>query len=162
MGTDNLRITRMRFPTAALEAWKSGNYEVLTESGASGYLKRVLVNKARKRHLQKPVGYFFGEAFVAAHVHHDKGYYGSFKWLTSDSYMRSHEDAKEYGEALNECFPSRSVLRVAALAMRPALLEVDPRAKSGPVPPDLWLINEGRHRFIEVKIFGYIRVSQMV
>ena len=73
-----LSIETLTFREAERDQWTRGNRKMLTTSGASPFLKHVLVEKARVRPNK-----FFGEAFVASHVSHDKGYYCSFRWLTS-------------------------------------------------------------------------------
>lgn len=45
----HLRVTRMQFAPAEFRSWKRGDHEMLTQSRASEYLKRVLVDKPRNR-----------------------------------------------------------------------------------------------------------------
>jgi hypothetical protein len=97
----------------------------------------------------RPLGRrFFGEAFVAAHIGHEAGWYGSFKWLTSLPSSRRSPFAAEYGAALMEAFPHVAAIHSSALALRRRLEGKEP------VPPDLWLCVNGEHRFIEVKLPG--------
>ena len=142
-----LRIETLTFKEAEREQWTRGNRKMLTTSGASPFLKQVLVEKARVRPNR-----FFGEAFVASHVSHDEGYYCSFKWLTSATWTdRSRPRsarAAEFKQALRTHFP-----RLAELQARARTLG---ERSGGPTPvaPDLWLLVNGEHRFIEVKLPG--------
>ena len=60
-----LSIETLTFKEAERDQWMRGNRKMLTMSGASPFLKQVLVEKARVRPNR-----FFGEAFVASHVSH--------------------------------------------------------------------------------------------
>ena len=118
------------------------------------FLKQVLVEKARVRPNK-----FFGEAFVASHVSHDEGYYCSFKWLTSatwtDGSRSPSASAAEFKQALRIHFPRLAELQARARTISERL--------GGPTPvaPDLWLLANGEHRFIEVKLSGdYLRSPQ--
>jgi hypothetical protein len=141
-----LQVQPLAFPESELLRWKKGNYEILARSRASSFLKQILDEKARNR--SRPGRRFFGEAFVATRVDHEEGWYGSFKWLTSLSPKRGSAYAKEYRAALKDAFPSVSDLPSRALAL------CDPLEGKKPVPPDLWLIVNGEHQFIEVKLPG--------
>ena len=146
-----LRIETLKFREAERQQWIRGNRKMLAKSGASPFLKRVLEEKARVRPDR-----FFGEAFVASHVSHDEGYYGSFKWLTSaiwtDKSRPQSTDAAEFKEALREHFP-----QLAALQARARSRTLSKRlGGQQPVAPDLWLIANNEHRFIEVKLPGDI------
>ena len=59
----DLDIEFMPYPEALLEAWRNGDYSMLTNSRASVYIKNILVSKARKRHGGTR---FFGEAILPA------------------------------------------------------------------------------------------------
>lgn len=63
-----------------LEAWKTGDYSMLTHSNASDYIKEILIFKAKTRHDRQ----FFGEAYIASRIEMKEGWYNSFKWLTAD------------------------------------------------------------------------------
>ncbi len=111
----------------------------------SSFIRRILEEKVRNR---KRIGRrFFGEAFVATNIAHEQGWYGSFKWLTSWP-IRSGSYAGEYRAALSGTFPFVIDLPTKAFELS-RLLE-----GKNPVPPDLWLVVNGEHRFIEVKMPG--------
>jgi len=140
-----------------LSTWSKRDLSMLTNSGASEYLRRVLSEKARGRRKGRASSRFFGEAFVAAHEPHQRGYYSSFKWLTNRKFTDrnasfpkdgSRTDKEEFREALLECFDGGQLRALQARA------EILYRATGErPVPPDLWLIDKsGHHRFIEVKL----------
>ena len=142
--TPNLRISPMEFSESDLRAWKNGKCSLVKD--CSRPLKQIL----RKKACARPGSRFFGEAFVAAHVDHEEGWYGSFKWLTSpkwygDQTLEDRYQAK-FRDALRRNFPDLMAFQqIAAASMR----------KLGgrkPVGPDLWLITPGKHRFIEVKL----------
>ena len=145
----DLRIETLTFREAERQQWTRGDRTMLTNSRASPFLKRVLTEKARVRPNR-----FFGEAFVASHVSHDGGYYCSFKWLTSaiwtDRSKLQSTDAAEFKEALREHFPQLAELQARA---RPCTLSKRLGGQK-PEAPDLWLIANGEHRFIEVKLPG--------
>ena len=142
-----LRFQKLSYRDSDLLAWKDRDYRLLERSKASAHLKQLLVEKAK--HRGRRTRRFFGEAFVAAHVNHDEGRYTSIKWLTSPaSGSRVFGHAAEYRSALSEVFPSLGTLPKKAYALRTAL------GGKTPVPPDLWLIVGGEHRFIEVKLPG--------
>jgi hypothetical protein len=144
-----LHIETLAFPESELLKWKQGDYEMLVQSQASPFIKQILVEKLRRR--SRRSRRFFGEAFVAASVQHEKGWYGSFKWLTSRTEGRDGHAfgyAGQYRAALRDHFPSALELPLKAAALC-ELLE-----GKKPVPPDLWLIVNGEHRFIEVKLPG--------
>ncbi len=143
---DILRAQPLAYPEKELLRWKEGNYEMLARLHASPFLKRILCEKLRNR--KRPGRRFFGEAFVAAHVDHQAGWYGSFKWLTYWPVKESSPYAAEYRAALKDAFPS------APDISRKSLLLARLLNGKKPVPPDLWLIVNGEHRFIEVKLPG--------
>ena len=108
-----LSIETLTFREAERDQWTRGNRKMLTTSGASPFLKQVLVEKARVRPNR-----FFGEAFVASHVSHDEGYYCSFKWLTSatwtDRARPPSASAAEFKQALRTHFPRLTELQARA------------------------------------------------
>ena len=151
----DLTIVRLTYPQASLEAWKAQRYRMLTSSGASRFLKRILKKKASGRGGTRR---FFGEAYVAVNTPHTEGFYGSFKWLTNPRFSdgrpfpdgQSSQYQKELRRALVKYFGTDQLvgLRKRAIAFRK-------RTGIVPVPPDLWLIDRyGNHRFIEVKLPG--------
>ena len=149
-----LNIETLPFRKAERDQWTCGNHEMLTTSGASRFLKQVLVEKAGKRPNR-----FFGEAFVASRVSHDEGYYSSFQWLTSatwtDRSRKQSGSAAEFKQALRTHFPRLAELQALARTLSERL------GGSTLVAPDLWLLVNGEHRFIEVKLPGdRLRLSQ--
>ena len=131
-------------PAKDLEAWRRRRYGMLKRSSASPFLKEILCRKAENR----PGTRFFGEACVAAEFEHEHGWYGSFKWLTSPRYIRNTAltgSAADFAAALNEHFGSLERLQERAARLSDAL-------GFKPMPPDLWLIADGKHHFIEAKL----------
>jgi hypothetical protein len=144
----------LAFPKSKLLQWEQGKYEMLGQLKAWSFLKRILDEKVHNR--RRPGRRFFGETFVATNVSHEKGWYGSFKWLISWPARQSSGYAGEYRAALKDAFPSVSKIPPKALGLRKLLVG------KKPVPPDLWLIVNGEHRFIEVKLPGdTIRPTQI-
>ena len=139
-----LRIETMMFKEADRQHWRRGSNDMLLKSHASAFLKRVLAKKHRVRPKR-----FFGEAFVAAHMDHDEGYYCPFKWLTSSTWTGPDgfgaRDAAEFKRALAKHFPKLGQLQTAAKTLAEVI-------GGKPVAPDLWLVTNGEHRFIEVKL----------
>ncbi len=165
-----LRFVRMQYQPCDLEAWKDGDYSILRCLHASKPLQSILCAKARTRR-EGRLGRgrsggdrrFFGEAFVAGELSKqcDAAWYGSFKWLTSPTWLAetpaSDNYATQFGEALRHHF-GRHLEKLQTRAEK--LCGLPNCAK--PMPPDLWLIADGRHRFIEVKLPGdTIRGAQL-
>ena len=133
------------FDEAERDRWYAGDESLLVGSQASASIKRVIGQKHAKRPRR-----FFGEALVAAKTPHSEGFYCPFKWLTSSRWADRTElpgsDAQEFREALERHFPQ--------------LAEFQQRAKRAanrlgglkPVGPDLWLVTDREHLFVEVKL----------
>jgi hypothetical protein len=140
-----LRVETLTFTETEKERWYAGHDDMLLNSPASPFLKRVLT----KKHARRPKK-FFGEAFVASHRPHDEGYYSSFKWLTASSWASADDlaatDAAEFKRALATHFPKLAQFQARAAEFA--------RSTGGPKPvaPDLWLVVNGEHQFVEVKL----------
>jgi hypothetical protein len=141
----DIRVETLPFMESERLRWRTGHDEMLLNSEASPFLKRVLARK----HAVRPKK-FFGEAFVASHWPHHDGYYSSAKWLTSKRWTGSDaldaEDAAELKKALARHFPKLEQFQATVAAFADAHQGVKP------VAPDLWLIVNGQHQFIEVKL----------
>lgn len=141
----DLRIETITYAEAVRQRWRTGDDELLRKSQASAFLKRVIGEKHRVRPKR-----FFGEAFVAAHVPHEEGYYCSFKWLTASTWADSGDlaarDSAEFKRALAKHFPRLGELQARARELAKTM------GGRKPVAPDLWLVTNGEHRFIEVKL----------
>lgn len=141
-----LKIKAVRFSEVDLRAWRNGDYSMVEDCAPP--LRRILRKKAQAR----PGRRFFGEANVAAGARYQEGWYGSFKWLTSqkwsgDQQLRSRYQ-EEFREALRRHFPElRQFQQVVAASTRKF-------SGRKPVGPDLWLTTSREHRFIEVKLPG--------
>lgn len=151
------QIEFMPYPESLLQAWKSGDYSMLTSSNASDYIKRILVHKAKKR----PGRRFFGEAFIASRVEMKEGWYNSFKWLTSDKWITGKGLKPEFEQPFHRALSKYIGTDVLANLQRKALSlycqEKDRflvrKEFKKPVAPDLWIIDKrGRFRFIESKL----------
>lgn len=153
-----LTISTLTYRQEVLDAWVAHPSEALATSRACAHITGIIGDKVGNR----TGTWFFGEAFVANEFAHDIGFYGSFKWLTNPRFF----DARP--------FPSGRMGKYQE-ALREALLEQFGRAQlenlqhttraffkqhhialkgRAPAPPDLWLIDKGSHRFIEVKLPG--------
>ena len=149
----------MPYPSYLLEAWKDGDYSMLTRSKASDYIKEILVHKAKTR----PGKRFFGEAYIASRINMEAGWYNSFKWLTAAKWVT--------GEGLEPIFekPFHAALMqyigkelLYDLQAKAAFFyngykekNMEGRQHKKPVAPDLWVIDEnGRFIFIESKLPG--------
>lgn len=108
------------------------------------YLTEVIARKATVRPNR-----FFGEAYVARACGYDEAWYSSFKWLTASCWTAgrrlTNPARQDFKSALGHHFRTLSGLQRLADAMR---------AEFGitPVAPDLWLLRNGEHWFVEVKI----------
>ncbi|HXG55630.1 MAG TPA: hypothetical protein VNJ03_09660 [Vicinamibacterales bacterium] len=149
-----------------LHRWVAGDYDLLGRSGISSFIREILREKAatrlegRRKRKQPGDRRFFGEAYVARRIPHQEGWYGSFKWLTSPACLsetgRVGRFAGAYGVALKHHFGNH----LSGLRERARLLSDSHGVK--PMPPDLWLISGGKHRFIEAKLRGdNVRESQL-
>lgn len=140
-----LRVETLTFTDPERQRWRAGHDDMLLDSAASPFLKRVLT----KKHAVRPKR-FFGEAFVASDMPHDEGYYSPFKWLTSSSWANpdeiGSEDAVEFKKALAKHFPKLDQFQAKAAGFARAF------GWAKPVAPDLWLVVNGDHQFIEVKL----------
>jgi len=153
------QIEFMPYPESLLQAWKSGDYSMLTSSTASDYIKRILVHKAKKR----PGRRFFGEAFIASRVAMKEGWYNSFQWLTSDKWLTGRGLEPEFERPFHRALLKYMGADVLPNLQRKALsLYSQDRDRflvgkefKKPVAPDLWIIDkQGRFRFIESKLPG--------
>jgi hypothetical protein len=143
------------YPAGLLQAWTDGEYKMLTSSSASNYLKEILPEKASKRIGTRR---FFGEAFVAANLRHEHGWYGSFKWLMTSKWLHEckvPERQRLYREALRRYFGREQLEEVQSRARSLHRKRGKTLKGKKPVPPDLWVVDaEGNHEFIEVKLPG--------
>jgi hypothetical protein len=140
--TPTLQVRLERLDETEQQRWRHGDRSLL--AGCSAPLKQILKRKACAR----PGTRFFGEAYVSA-MSGGNGWYGSFKWLTSPKWCGERKLADsyqaEFRAALLQHFPRLSEFQEMVRASTRAGCE------RSPVGPDLWLIEEDRHRFIEVK-----------
>ena len=83
MNEVELKNEFLAYPESLLEAWKLGDYTMLTHSNASDYIKKILTFKAKNRTGRR----FFGEAYIASRIEMKEGWYNSFKWLTADKWL---------------------------------------------------------------------------
>jgi hypothetical protein len=137
-------IKRTPYEPRQLGAWQAGRYGMLQRSPASQFIKQILCKKARSSQGKR----FFGEAYVASTIRHDHGWYGSFKWLTSTRYIDGRNltgFADEFALALRGYFAGLDRLQEKTRRLAKLL-------GFTPVAPDLWLIIDGKHHFIEVKL----------
>jgi len=149
----------MPYPETLLHAWENGDYSMLKNSKASGYIKKILVHKAKLR----PGRRFFGEAYIASKIEMKQGWYSSFKWLTSDKWLSGEglepKFEKPFHYALMKYFGVEALtgLQGKAVSLYETHKEMltDGSKHRKPVAPDLWIIDqEGRFRFIEIKLPG--------
>jgi hypothetical protein len=149
-----LQVRRLPFPQRTLDRWQDGHYDdVLGRLEPGSFIRRVLVEKLKRR---PPSRRFFGEAFVVAELKPQSAWYGSFKWLTSWPTTSASSFGTEYRTALKAAFPEVSGLSPRALSLCQHL------GGKKPVPPDLWLVLNGQHHFIEVKLPGdTVRPTQL-
>lgn len=141
----------MNYPKPLLKAWEGGNYSFLIESGASNYIKEILVSKAKNR----PGRRFFGEAYIASKIEMKDGWYSSFKWLTSPKWLTgdSLDSSLEapFFEALMEYIGPKMILGLQEKAR--VYWKGTEGVSAKPVAPDFLLIEKsGEIRFIESKM----------
>ena len=157
--TDNefLNVTLLSYPQALLEEWKRGDHSFLTSSQAPQYIRDILIFKAKKR----PGRRFFGEAFIASTIASDTldGWYGSYKWLTSDKWVTGNNLKPRFEKLFYEALVRRIGPDVISDLQKRAKAyfdmyrsELDYRK---PVAPDLCLVNRsGKNIFVESKMEG--------
>lgn len=149
----NLKIESLHYSREALAAWKKGDYGMLTSSGASDYIKKIIVAKAKIR----PGRRFFGEAFIASRLKMKEGWYNSYKWLTGDKWISgTNLDSKferPFYDALMKYIGMETLQKLQKEATK--ILEEDAETYKKPVAPDLWIIDvERKYHFIESKLPG--------
>ena len=123
-----------------MENWRP----LLSDSSrAPRYIKDILVSKAKKR----PGKRFFGEAFLATTMDSDMidGWYGSYKWLSSDKWMTGNNLKASFEKSFYEALLSRIGANVISDLQRRTGVYFD-RYKGmlrnkRPVAPDLWLVD---------------------
>ncbi len=154
-----LQIEFMPYSEKLLDAWENGDYSMLTDSGASDYIKEILIDKAKHR----PGRRFFGEAYIASKTEMKEGWYNSFKWLTSDKWVSGEglepKFEKPFHYALMKYIGTKALtdLQKKAVSLYKIHKEklTDGSKYNKPGAPDLWIIDqEGRYRFIESKLSG--------
>ena len=87
MNKIELKNEFLYYPESLLEAWKLGDYSMLTHSKASDYIKKILNFKLKTRIGRR----FFGEAYIASRIEMNEGWYNSFKWLTADKWVSGNK-----------------------------------------------------------------------
>jgi hypothetical protein len=155
-----LQITPLEYDPRLEGKWKNGRYGHLRKSSASEFVRNIICKKAntrrRGRLLKGKQGdrRFFGEAFVAASIPHRHGWFGSFKWLTSQKYDKGEDSGdspfqRELRTALHKHITPDGLQRLRETARK-----AEECLGIKPALPDLWLITRDGHRFIEVKLPG--------
>ena len=145
----------IQYPESLLNTWKMGDYSMLDSSGASEYIKSILIKKAKIR----PGRRFFGEAYVAISIKMIDGWYNSFKWLTSKKWLSGidlkPDFEKPFHEALIKHFGLSNLKNLQQVSRSFFKNNSDELNKKNPVAPDLWIIDKnGNHKFIECKLPG--------
>jgi hypothetical protein len=159
MNEIELKNEFLSYPESLLEAWKLGDYSILTHSNASDYIKEILTFKAKTRIGRR----FFGEAYTASKIEMNEGWYNSFKWLTADKWISGHrlepKFEKPFHNALMKHIGPDIIKRLQKNTIdfynrhKEKFMDGDRYKK--PVAPDLWLIDkEGGFKFIESKLPG--------
>jgi len=149
MAVIELKEETVPYKESLLADWGNGNCSMLTSSNASEYIKEIIVHKAKKR----PGTRFFGEAYVASLLYKKtkEGWYGSYKWLTSDKWITgkslTNQFEKSFYEALKKYIGIESLRKIQNGSKNFMFSN-----KIKPQAPDLWLIDKsGEHHFIECK-----------
>ena len=159
MNEIELKNEFLPYPESLLEAWKIGDYSMLTHSNASDYIKKILTVKAKNRTGRR----FFGEAFIASRIEMREGWYNSFKWLTSDNWISGNGLEPEFKKPFHNALMKHIGLDVLTRLQENAIdfynshkeRFMDGSRYKKPVAPDLWIIDkEGSFRFIESKLPG--------
>jgi hypothetical protein len=149
-----LHFTTLEYDPALEEHWRSGRYGWFQGSAASPFLKRVLVKKARTwraaalRKGSKPTRRFFGEAFVSSRLEHEKGWFGSFKFLTARNWAVTPHGV-ELRAALRQHVGDALIAELRSNAAR-----IVKKTGFKPVVPDLWFVKGTALHFVEAKLPG--------
>jgi hypothetical protein len=151
----DIQTIDIEYSKALLNAWKKGDYSMLTSSKASEFIKAILIKKAKKR----PGRRFFGEAYLASKMKMKYGWYISFKWLTSEKWLSGNglkpDFEKPFHDALIKYFSFDNLSNLQKESRAYFENNAGELNKRKPVAPDLWIIDEnGNHRFIECKLPG--------
>lgn len=162
-----LKEELLDFDKALIFQWTQGNIDLLINSSAPEYIKKIIRHKKREGSRRKYQEWYFGESYVAVQGADSVkcGWFNSYHWLAEEEW--SSEDYV----APREKFPIDRELKIEFhKALRDniglgLLKEIqmyenilyDKFQKdweySKPKAPDLWLIDKsGKHHFIEVKM----------
>ena len=149
MKSVTLKEQLISYPEHLLDEWKNGNNTMLETSNASGYIKDILVTKAKMRRGTR----FFGEAYVSS-IMSDKmrnGWYTSYKWLITKKWISgNHLDdkfEKPFYEALHKYI---GIDKLKKIQYQANLYYKKNKIKSQ--ASDLWFIDKSNnHHFFEVK-----------
>lgn len=145
--SSQLLVEHMTFAPREREAWRraspAGRRKLYADLRPC-YLTEVIARKAMVRPNR-----FFGEAYVARAFGYEDAWYSSFKWLTAscwaDGRRLTHPARQDFKSTLGQHFPTLARVQRLAAAMCAEL-------GITPVAPDLWLLRNGEHWFVEVKI----------
>ena len=149
----------MPYPKSLLRLWQEGDYSMLEKSGASDYIKRILIGKAKNR----PGTRFFGEAFVASNTEMREGWYNSYKWLTDAKWITGISLTSDYENTFHNALMkyigagklATLQEKVKAFSKQHPTDLVHAGRFHNPVAPDLWIVDRsGNFRFIECKLPG--------
>ena len=159
MTIPHLKNEFMPYPEPLLEAWKSGDYSMLSRSNASDYIKEILIHKAKIR----PGRRFFGESYIASRIDMRDGWYNSFKWLTSKRWITGKSLKPRFEKPFHKALVKHIGLDVLSKLQEKSIRLFEKHKEKfregdvfrKPVAPDLWLIEtNGDFRFIESKLPG--------
>lgn len=147
--------------------WTRGNIDLLLNSSAPEYIKKIITHKKREGSSRKYQEWYFGESYVAA----QKGNTVKYGWFNSYHWLAEKEWADENYVAPREKFPIDRELKtefhqalrdnigldlVKKIQINANILcdhfKKDLKDKI-PKSPDLWLIDKhSKHHFIEIKM----------
>ena len=159
MNEIELKNEFLYYPESLLEAWKLGDYSMLTHSKASDYIKKILNFKLKTRIGRR----FFGEAYIASRIEMNEGWYNSYKWLTANKWISGDGLDPKFEKPFHNALMKYIGLNVLTRLQKNAInfynrhkeKFMDGNRYKKPVAPDLWLIDkEGGFKFIESKLPG--------
>lgn len=167
MSNFELKEDLLGYDNIFLEQWKKGNINILLNSSAPEYIKKIIRHKKRDGSRRKYQEWYFGESYVAVKKSETTkhGWFNSYHWLAEEewadeNYIFPREQFSidrelkiEFRQALKDNIGFDLVKKI----QRHANILYDNFQKdledSKPKAPDIWLIdNEGKHYFIEVKM----------
>jgi hypothetical protein len=169
LGMSNIELKEvlLAYDKPLLYQWKQGNIDMLLNSSAPGYCKKIIQHKKREESKRRYQAWYFGESYVAAQKGDTVkyGWFNSYHWLAEEEWANENYVAprekfamdEELKTEFNQALLDNIGLKLVKKIQTQVNILYDNFKKdlkySKPKAPDLWFIDKnGKHHFIEVKM----------